>query len=211
MFSVYATSSPDHLHDGARWDFFPRSVFQGGSNTQALGFPFSPVLPHLFLLSPFLSLCFFLRKDKKNNKGLCGLHTMPTAYPLPAWPACCFCKKHCWWGGRRTWVTISIASATRAPCKCWAVFLLEWTGGGRVWVLALVLLQMFCRPKGHARSVQSMQWGRARARHRRAKTRRRAFNKAGTHIRPKEKMSLEQWSKNDNTKHLCSKHCTNIN
>lgn len=192
-------------------NFFQEAYFKAAEAQRLWAFLCLLFSPCLFLLSPCLSLCFFLRKDKKNNEGSYDLHTTPTASPTPTSPACCFCEKHCWWGGRRIWVTTSTASATGAPCECWAVFLRARTGGGREQGLALVLLQMFCRPEGHARSMQSMQWGSARARHSRTKTRRRAFEKAGRHIRPKEKMSLEQWSKNDNTKHLCSKHCTNIN
>jgi len=48
--------------------------------------------PHFYHLSPLLPLCFFLRKDKKTDKGPCDLHTMPTASLMPAWPAFPFCK-----------------------------------------------------------------------------------------------------------------------
>lgn len=103
MFSQWSTSSTDHLHDGAKWEVFPKPIIWGGRNTQACLSLLSS--PQLFLLSPFLFVFyfFFLKKRQKAWQG-----TMPT---------CCFCKKHCWRSRRRIWVTISIASDTQSSCK----------------------------------------------------------------------------------------------
>lgn len=108
-------------------------------------------------------------------------------------------------GEQGGFLTISTPSATPA---LWAVLLLEGTGAGMEQKLALVLLQVPCGPQ---KPQEEQKPGRARARPSRAGTRRGALRKAGRHSRPKDKMSLEQRSKDDNTKHLRSKHCTNIN
>lgn len=46
-----------YVHGEGRWEFFPKSLFKSGANTEASSFPFPPVLPAPF---PFFFLSFSL-------------------------------------------------------------------------------------------------------------------------------------------------------
>lgn len=156
-------------------NFFQEAYLTVVGNTEASGFPFPPFSSCTFSL--FLSLCPFLRKDQRKDKEPWNVHTLPSASPVLTSASCSFHKKFCWWRARRIPVTISTTSATPAPCKSWAVLLLEGPGAGREQGLALLLLEVFCGPQNPHK--EGTKRGRTRAQPSRAGTRRGAFRKAG--------------------------------
>lgn len=160
-----------------------------------------------FHFSSLLSLCSFLRKAQRNDKGPWDGHTLPAASAVPTSPACSIRNAVDGEGGGLEWPFPSLQTQ-ELPVKAGLCF--SWRGqeeeGSKGWLLSFSCA--LWTPKATRGACKARQ-GKDTAQQ--GWDKERSFQKSRKHIRPKEKMSLEQRSKNDNTKHLCSKHCTNIN